>query len=152
MSIISSNKTYLCILYPSCLSICTVIWISLPAAETGNLYYTALRKLQNYVCSLAHINSDVIVGWLTNYILKLLRQQYFDGEKIQRGIYIFNLFIFLPPTVLPLMAVLVFDVPTSGLSLILTAWGDQLWLVFKLHLYFETNTVPTWARIMLWYL
>lgn len=74
---------------------------------------------------MAHINADVIVGWLTNYILKLLRQQYFDGEKIQRGIYIFNLFIFLPPTVLPLMAVLVFDVPTSGLSLILTAWGDR---------------------------
>lgn len=81
MYVISTYKTDLFLFYPSCLSISTVIWITLPAAETGNLYYTALRKLQNYVCGLAHINSDVIVGWLTNYILEFLRQQYFDGEK-----------------------------------------------------------------------
>lgn len=96
--VISTYKTYLFLFYPSCLSISTVIWITVPAAETGNRFYTVLNsKILFVALHMSDIDLDVISPPTNNDILELLWQQYFDGEKLQHGIFIFKWFIFTPP-------------------------------------------------------
>lgn len=59
--VISTYKTYLFLFYPSCLSISTVIWITVPAAETGNRFYTVLNsKILFVALHMSDIDLDVI--------------------------------------------------------------------------------------------